>query len=205
MIIGYARCSTDAQDLTAQRQQLEGLGAQEVYTDHGLTGKNRARPGLAEALRTVREGDTLVVTKLDRLARSVPDARAIAGELAAGRVALSIGGTVHDPTDPTGRLLFNALSMVAEFEADLISQRTREGLVIARQAGRLKGKPPKLKPATEKHLVQLFHAGEHTVGQMADMFGISRATVYRAVQRAGVKDSGRDHEAALEAQEGDQS
>jgi DNA invertase Pin-like site-specific DNA recombinase len=115
MTIGYARCSTEEQDLTAQRDQLAALGAQRIYTDHGLTGRNRVRPGLQEALKAVRAGDTLLVNKLDRLARSVPDARAIADELAAGKVALSIGGTAHDPTDPIGRLLFNALAMVAEF------------------------------------------------------------------------------------------
>ena len=83
------------------------------------------RPGLREALAACREGDTLVVTKLDRLARSLPDARAIADELTARRVRLSLGGSVYDPTDPVGRLLFNVLAMVAEFEADLISMRTR--------------------------------------------------------------------------------
>lgn len=149
MIVGYARCSTEQQDLTAQRQQLVALGADpdRIYVDQCLSGKNRARPGLREALAAVHPGDTLLVTKLDRLARSVPDARAIADELAAGSVALSLGGAVHDPTDPVGRLLFNALAMVAEFERDLISQRTREGMAIARQRGRLKGKMPKLKPA----------------------------------------------------------
>lgn len=81
--IGYARCSTDTQDLAAQRAALLALGVAEdrIYTDHGLTGTNRQRPGLDQALAAVREGDTLVVPKLDRLARSVPDARAIADEL----------------------------------------------------------------------------------------------------------------------------
>jgi hypothetical protein len=117
LLIGYARCSTDAQDLTAQRDALAGLGLEpkRIYVDHGRTGTNRARPGLREALSACRAGDTLVVTKLDRLARSVPDARAIADELTAGPIKLSIGGSVHDPTDPVGRLLFNALAMIAEF------------------------------------------------------------------------------------------
>ncbi|MGH3619398.1 MAG: recombinase family protein, partial [Pseudonocardiaceae bacterium] len=83
-----------------------GVDPQRVYVDHGLTGTTRARPGLREALAAVRAGDTLVVTKLDRLARSVPDARAIADELTAREVKLNIGGSVHDPTDPIGRLLF---------------------------------------------------------------------------------------------------
>ena len=83
MLIGYARVSTDEQDLTAQRGALRalGLGAERVYVDHGLTGTHRARPGLREALAACRPGDTLVVTKLDRLARSLPDARDIVEDL----------------------------------------------------------------------------------------------------------------------------
>ena len=121
--IGYARVSTNEQDLTAQRTGLEALGVptDRIYVDHGLTGTTRvARPGLREALAACRSGDTLVVTKLDRLARSVPDARDIVAELTARGVRLQLGGSVHDPTDPVGRLLFNVLAMVAEFEADLI-------------------------------------------------------------------------------------
>lgn len=83
LLIGYARCSTDTQDMTAQRDALLRLGveAERIYVDHGLTGTNRERPGLREALVACRAGDTLVVTKLDRLARSLPDGRAIAEEL----------------------------------------------------------------------------------------------------------------------------
>jgi DNA invertase Pin-like site-specific DNA recombinase len=84
------------------------------------TRANRERPGLREALAACREGDTLVVTKLDRLARSLPDARAIADELTVRQVRLNLGGSVYDPTDPVGRLLFNVLAMVAESESDLI-------------------------------------------------------------------------------------
>ena len=96
LLIGYARCSTDQQDLTAQRDALAALGVAptRVYVDHGLTGTNRDRPGLREAMAACREGDTLVVTKLDRLARSLPDARAIADELTARQVRLSLGSSV---------------------------------------------------------------------------------------------------------------
>ena len=120
LLVGYARCSTDQQDLTAQRDALLALGveAERIYVDHGLTGTNRERPGLGEALAACRAGDTLVVTKLDRLARSLPDARAIADELTARQISLSLGGSVYDPTDAVGRLLFNVLAMVAEFESD---------------------------------------------------------------------------------------
>ena len=117
ILVGYARCSTQHQDLEVQRGQLERLGVEpdRLYLDEGRTGTNRDRPGLKEAFAACRRGDTLVVTKLDRLARSVRDAADLADELTNRGVALSIGGTVHDPTDPVGRLLFNVLSMVAEF------------------------------------------------------------------------------------------
>ena len=106
-----------------------------------------------------RAGDTLVVTKLDRLARSLPDAREIVDDLTNRGVKLSLAGTVHDPTDPVGRLLFNVLAMVAEFEADLIRLRTREGMKVAKAKGRLRGKQPKLTSAQEAHLVELQRAG----------------------------------------------
>jgi len=91
---------------------------------------------------------------------------------------------VYDPTDPVGRLLFNVLAMVAEFEADLIRARTREGMAVARAKGRLRGKPPKLSSRQEAHLVALHQAGEHTTAELAELFGVARATVYREIDRA---------------------
>ena len=128
--MGYARVSTEQQDLTAQRDALRalGVGDDRIYVDHGLTGTNRDRPGLRLALAACRSGDTLVVTKLDRLARSLPNASDILSELTGKNVRLSLGGSIHDPNDPIGRLLFNVLAMVAEFESDLIRMRTREGM-----------------------------------------------------------------------------
>jgi DNA invertase Pin-like site-specific DNA recombinase len=183
--IGYARVSTDEQDLTAQRDALATLGvaSDRVYVDHGLTGTNRARPGLREALAACPAGDTLVVTKLDRLARSLPDARDIVEELTEREVKLALGGSIHDPTDPVGRLLFNVLAMVAEFESDLIRMRTREGMKVARAKGRLRGKQPKLSATQEAHLVSLYAAGEHTVSELEELFSVTRSTVYRAVAR----------------------
>jgi DNA invertase Pin-like site-specific DNA recombinase len=124
------------------------------------------------------------VTKLDRLARSLPDARDIADELTRREVKLSLGGTVHDPTDPVGRLLFNVLAMVAEFEADLIRMRTREGMKVAKVKGRLRGKQPKLSARQEAHLVELHAAGAHTSAELAELFSVARSTVYRALERA---------------------
>nr|WP_285241984.1 recombinase family protein [Pseudarthrobacter sp. fls2-241-R2A-127] len=188
MKIGYARVSTTGQDLTAQRNALLALGVDEkqIYVDQGLTGTNRVRPGLREAMAACRAGDTLVVTKLDRLARSLSDARDIADELTAKGVVLSLGGSTYDPTDPVGRLLFNVLGMVAEFESDLIRMRTREGMAVARAKGRLKGKQPKLSKTQRKHLFTLHDAGEHTQAELAELFGVSRTTVYRELQRRSI-------------------
>ena len=133
-LVGYARCSTDRQDLSAQRQALQDLGVSpdHIYTDHGLTGTSRARPGLDQALAAVRQGDTLVVAKLDRLARSVPDAGAIVDQLSAKGVRLALGQTIYDPGDPMGRMFFNILATFALSEADLIRMCTREGMAVAR-------------------------------------------------------------------------
>jgi DNA invertase Pin-like site-specific DNA recombinase len=119
--------------------------------------------------------------RVDRLARSLPDARDIIAELTARDVTLSLGGSVHDPTDPVGRLLFNVLAMVAEFESDLARMRTREGMKVARAKGRLRGKQPKLSPRQEAHLVALHSAGEHTISELEELFSITRSTVYRAL------------------------
>jgi len=185
-LIGYARCSTDEQDLTAQREILDGLGVagDRIYLDHGLTGTNRNRPGLDQALAAVRSGDTLVVPKLDRLARSVPDARDIGDSLAARGIRLSLGGTIYDPGDPMGKMFFNILATFAEFEVDLLRMRTREGMAVARAKGRLKGKQPKLSARQQAHLVQLHGAGEHNIAELAELFSVSRPTVYRVLERA---------------------
>ena len=185
-LIGYARCSTDKQDLTAQREALAELGvaADRIYVDHGLTGTNRARPGLNQALAAVRKGDTLVVPKLDRLARSVPDARSIADELAARGVTLALGQSSYDPADPMGKMFFNILATFAEFESDLIRLRTREGMKIARAKGRLRGKQPKLSDKQQKELGRMHGTGQYTISDLAELFSISRPTVYRTLLRS---------------------
>ena len=185
-LIGYARCSIDEQDLTAQRNTLETLGVDpdRIYLDHGLTGTNRKRPGLDQALAAVRTGDTLVVPKLDRLARSVPDARTIGDELAHRGVALSLGGQIHDPTDPMGKMFFNILATFAEFEVDLLRMRTREGMAVARANGKLKGRQPKLSQKQQTELMRMHDTGDHSITDLAEVFSISRPTVYRTLNRA---------------------
>lgn len=187
-LIGYARCSTDKQDLSAQRAALIELGVapDRIYTDHGLTGTNRSRPGLDQALAAVRYGDTLVVPKLDRLARSVPDARDIADSLIARGVKLALGSSVYDPTDPMGKMFFNILATFAEFEADLIRMRTREGMAIARAKGKLRGKQPKLSVKQQKELRRMHDSGDHSISDLAELFSVSRPTIYRTLNRVPV-------------------
>jgi DNA invertase Pin-like site-specific DNA recombinase len=184
-MIGYARCSTDQQDLTAQRQILIGLGVDEdrIHLDHGLTGTTRARPGLDQALAAVRSCDTLVVPKLNRLARSVPDARAIGDSLVGRGVKLSLGGQLYDPSDPMGKMFFNILATFAEFEVDLLRMRTREGMAVARAKGKLRGKQPKLSTRQQAELCRMHDSGNYSIADLAELFSVSRPTVYRCLRR----------------------
>ena len=183
--IGYARCSTDKQDLTAQQETLVRLGVSpdRIYLDKGLTGSNRQRPGLDQALAAVRSGDTLVVPKLDRLARSVPDAREIADALQARGVKLALGTSLYDPADPVGKMFFNVLATFAALEGDLIRLRTREGMAIARAKGKLRGKQPKLSEKQQKELCRMRETGQYSISDLADLFAVSRPTVYRTLSR----------------------
>ncbi|PPF45714.1 recombinase family protein [Rathayibacter rathayi] len=185
-LIGYASVSTDKQDAQAQRDSLLAVGvpADRIYVDAGLTGSNRERPALREALAACDAGSTLFVTKLDRLARSITDARDIVDDLTRRGVRLNIGGSLHDPEDPVGRLLLNSLAMIAEFEGDLIGARTREGMKVAKAKGRLRGKKPKLSPKIEAHLVAEYRSGNYSIAELAEQFSVGRSTVYRALQRA---------------------
>ena len=186
--IGYVRCSTDKQDLSIQQQTLMQLGvdSDRIYADFGFAGTNRERPGLAQALAALREGDTLVIAKLDRLARSVYDLIEIARELETKGVKLSISGAIYDPADPMSKLFFMTLAMVAEFERDLISARTKEGMVKARALGRLIGKKPKLTELQQKELVKMYENGKHTITDLAELFSVSRPTIHRTLKRNGI-------------------
>ena len=110
----------------------------------------------------MRAGDTLVVTKLDRLA---------------------LGATVYDPTDPMGKMFFNILATFAEFEADLIRMRTREGMKIAHAKGKLRGKKPKLSDKRQRELRRMYDTGDYSISDLADVFAVLRPTVYRTLEK----------------------
>lgn len=134
------------------------------------------------AVAAVREGDTLVVPKLDRLARSVPDARAIGDDLAASGIKLSLGGQVYDPTDPMGKMFFNILATFAEFEVDLPRLRTREGMAVARAKGGLKGRQHQAQSHTATGAAADARHRRIDNQRLSELFKVSRPTVYRTLQ-----------------------
>jgi len=181
--IGYARVSTGDQHPEAQQDALRAAGCDKVFTDHGVSGKLARRPQLDAALAYLRDGDVLVITKLDRLGRSVRnliDEVAGLGERGVDLVVLHQG---IDTTTPGGKLLFHVMAAVAEFERDLIAERTRDGLAAARARGRKGGRKAKLNSAQLALVRQLYDGKQHTVEQIGGMFGVSRQTIYRHLER----------------------
>ncbi|AEV84232.1 binR-like DNA-invertase [Actinoplanes sp. SE50] len=156
------------------------MPASRILLDEPLTGA-RPRPGLQQALHMVQAGDTLVTPGLARLARSLSDAWSIIEHLAQRRACLSLAGHLHDPADGS---LLRDLALFVQFEAELKGLQTREGMVLARREGRVAGREPKLSTEQRAELLRLHASGLHQVTQLARMFGVSRPTVYRLVQRA---------------------
>jgi hypothetical protein len=190
--IGYARCSLDEQDLTAQRGILLGLGVTEerIISITGSPAPTATAPGSTRRSPPSAPG-TPSSSRSWTGSRSVPDARDIGDDLAARGVKLSLSGQVYDPADPMGKMFFNILATFAEFEVDLLRMRTREGMAVARAKGKLRGKQPKLSGRQQRELARMAAAGEYTNADLAEVFTISRATVYRTLQRSPAADKAR--------------
>ena len=179
MQVGYARVSTDDQNLDLQLDALKAAGCQEVFTDK-ITGAAKTKVGLEAALKYVREGDTLVVWKLDRLGRTVKGlVELVEGFQARGVQFKSVTDSI-DTSTPAGRFFFHVMAALAEMERELIKERTKAGLSAARARGRMGGRKPKMdasKIASAKTLL-----GSGMTGQeIANNLGVSRATLYRAI------------------------
>ena len=177
-LIGYARVSTNEQNPASQVDALEAARCEKIYTEHA-SGTLATRPALTEALNYLREGDTLVVTKLDRLGRSVRHLKHIAEDLQHRGIGLKALSQGIDTTTPGGRLFFHMLAAIAEFEHDLIVERTKDGLEAARARGRKGGPRFKMTPTKIQQARSMYDRGEHTVQEIADTFGVSRPTIYR--------------------------
>jgi len=184
VLIGYARISTDDQNLALQHDALTAAGCEKIYEDR-ISGARAERPGLALALEVARAGDTLVVWRLDRLGRSLKDLIALAERLEQRKVGLRSLKEALDTTSSGGRLVFHMFGALAEFERDLIRERTRAGLSAARARGRLGGRPKLLTPEKRKLAVQLYRAKEHSIAEICRLMGISKPTLYSYLAEAG--------------------
>ena len=180
MLIGYARVSTDDQNLALQRDALKAAGCERMFEDQGVSGATRARPGLDSALTALATGDVLVVWKLDRLGRSLSnliETLATLGERGIGFRSLS---EAIDTVSPGGRLVFHLMGALAEFERSLIVERTTAGLKAARARGVRVGRRKSLTAAQVAHARLLLDGGERA-GAVARSLKVSRSTLYRAL------------------------
>ena len=181
MKIGYARVSTLDQNPNLQRDALERAGCEKVIVDR-VGGTTAARPGLAKVKELLRAGDALVVWRLDRLGRSLKDLIAWAAWLEANGIALQSLHEVIDTSTPTGRLTFHLFGALAEFERNLICERTRAGLQAARARGRLGGRPKALDPDKRELAVRLYKEKKLPIAKICAMMGVSKPTLYAYVR-----------------------
>lgn len=181
-IIGYARVSTADQNPESQIDALRQAGCARVFTDHA-SGAKSSRPQLDAALDYLRDGDTLTVWRLDRLGRSLPHLIEVVQALGDRGVEFCSLSEAIDTTTPTGRLLFHVAGAFAQFERDLIRERTNAGLMAARERGRQGGRPTVMTPERVATAQQMRATGK-SIEQIANVFGVGRSSVSRALRRA---------------------
>ena len=180
MLVGYARVSTRDQNHHAQVEALKAAGCDRVFTEKA-SGANRDRPELRAALDYIRAGDTLVVWKLDRLARSVRQLVETAEDLAKRQIGLKVLTQQIDTTSPGGRLVFHVFAAVAEFERELMLERTHAGLASARAANRRGGRPRALNEAQIRRAKAMLSDPQITVDEVAQQLGTTTSTLYRHI------------------------
>lgn len=178
MKIGYARVSTEDQTLDAQIDALEAEGAERIFKEK-RTGKNRKRAELELMLEQLRKGDVVIVTKYDRLARSLRDLIEIVEAIRERGAGFQSLGEDIDTTTSAGRLVFHVFGSIAEFERERIVERTKEGLAAARRRGRSGGRPPALNPDQKAAAKRMRDEEERSTSEIARVFGVSRQTVMR--------------------------
>jgi DNA invertase Pin-like site-specific DNA recombinase len=181
MKIGYARVSTQDQSLDLQMDALQQAGCEKVYSEK-ISGMKDDRPKLLELIDYAREGDVLVVYKLDRLGRSTKKLIELTDELEKRGIELvSIQDSI-DTTNAVGKAMFRMLAVLSEMERDLISERTRAGLESARARGRKGGRPKKDSKLVTK-AVKLYETKQYSVREIEEITGVSKATIYRELKR----------------------
>jgi DNA invertase Pin-like site-specific DNA recombinase len=183
MLIGYARVSTQDQQLELQRDALESVGCKKIFTDVA-SGATSKRSGLETALEFVRQGDTLVVWKLDRLGRSLKDLIERVTDLQARGIGFKSLQENIDTTTANGVLFFHIFGAIAQFERELIRERTLAGLQSARARGRMGGRPQALDDKTRALAVSMYNDPQNAVKDICATLGISKTTLYRYVDGA---------------------
>lgn len=184
MIVGYARVSTQDQSLGLQNDALRIAGCEEIFSEK-ITGKQRERPELQNCLRMLRKGDVLVVWKLDRLARSLKDLVELITELEAKKVGFRSITEAIDTTTAGGKLVFHIFGALAEFEHNLIRERTLAGLAAARARGRKGGRKPSMSQSDIQKAAAMLLDPKITKSEVARHFGISRVTLNQSLKRNG--------------------
>lgn len=180
-VFGYARVSTEQQCLDRQLDMLEKYGVDKIYNEK-MTGTKRDRPELEKMLERLTEGDTVVVESLSRLGRSTKDLIQLMELFNSKGVNLVSLKESIDTTTSTGKLLFTLISALAQFERDVIADRTREGLASARARGRKGGRPPTNTESVKK-AVKLYNTGEYTVNEIQELTGVRKTTLYKNLRK----------------------
>ena len=183
MLIGYARVSTNEQNLDLQRDALEKEGCEKIYVEEA-SGSKSSRPELERTIEMLREGDTLVVWRLDRLGRSLKHLIELVTELEANGIGFKSLTEYMDTTTNNGKLIFHIFGALAEFERNLIRERTQAGLAAARARGRKGGRPHALDDKEKATAVNMYNTKEHSVEEICKLMGISRPTLLSYVRKA---------------------
>lgn len=182
MKIGYSRVSTTDQHPESQQDALTAAGCNTIFVDH-YTGTKSSRPEWDKCREVLREGDSLVITRLDRLARSSKDLQDIAHWLKSEGINLVATEQAINTSTPEGKMFFDILAAFAEFEHGMMRARTMDGLAAARARGKVGGRKPTLSPTQMKNIRRRYEAREGTVAELAADYGVTRQTIYRALQR----------------------
>ncbi|MGX6607454.1 recombinase family protein [Micromonosporaceae bacterium Da 78-11] len=196
-LVGYGRVSTRQQNLDRQIRALTKAGCAKIFTDK-RSGKNTERPELTACLAYLREGDTLVVPSLDRLARSMQDLITLTVELRRRGIGFKSLHEALDTTTPGGRLVFHVFAALAEFIRELIIENTRDGVAAAKARGQRLGRPPAMTPEQIDHALALLTQPKASVKAIATLLGVSRSTLYTHVpQLAAIRATARTEAAAV--------
>lgn len=180
--LGYARVSTKEQNLNRQLDELEQYGVDRLFRDEGVSGSKKSRPALDEMLAYAREGDSVVITKLDRLGRNLSDLLNLSAELEQRKVNLVSLGDSIDTTTVTGRFVFQLLGALAEMERSRLIERTNDGLKAARARGRVGGRKHALTPKQVQQVRTLRET--MTIREIAEVMGVGKSTIERTLRQS---------------------